>query len=256
MRVDAVVLGGGDGAVIDPTCRFKGLAAVGGKPMVEWVVDALREAQLVEGVAVVVPSAEDLGAWADRADKIVVADHGFMGNLVAGMEAFRVDRPILAITGDVPLVEGPALDDFIRSALATGADLAYPVLRKEDVLLQLPGTHRTFIRLATGHVTGGNMAMLNPSLIGPNRELGQRLFAARKSPVGMARVLGLRFVVRLLAGRLEVAELEAKMGQLVGGTGAAVFTRHASIGMDVDKPADADLVEHILRGRHREAGTG
>ena len=44
MRVDAIVLAGGDGAVIDPNCRFKGLVSISGRPMIEWVVDAMRGA--------------------------------------------------------------------------------------------------------------------------------------------------------------------------------------------------------------------
>ena len=72
MSVDAVVLAGGDGAVIDPTSRFKGLLPVHGRPMVAWVVDALRASPFVAEVAVVVPTAEDLGAWADTVDKTYI----------------------------------------------------------------------------------------------------------------------------------------------------------------------------------------
>ncbi|MCL4554674.1 MAG: NTP transferase domain-containing protein, partial [Actinobacteria bacterium] len=61
MKVDAVVLAGGAGEVIDPDARFKGLLPIAGKPMVEWVVDALKEAPSIAEVAVVVPTAEDLG---------------------------------------------------------------------------------------------------------------------------------------------------------------------------------------------------
>ena len=251
MRVDAVVLGGGDGSAIDPQSRFKGLVRVSGKPMIEWVVDAMRQADLVSGVAAVVPSAEDLGPWADRVDKLVVSDGGFMDNVIAGIESFRVDRPVLVSTGDLPLLDGPALDDYIRASLASGADITYPVIRKSDILLQFPETERTFVRLKDGPVTGGNMMILNPALVSGARELGERLFAARKSPVGMARVLGVRFIVRLLTGRLEVHELEAKMGELLGGTGAAVFTRHASIGLDVDKPADVAFAERMASKKTR-----
>jgi NDP-sugar pyrophosphorylase family protein len=55
-RVDAMVLAGGEGAVIDPTVRVKGLVRIAGKPMVEWVVDALRAATTVAKIAVVAPT--------------------------------------------------------------------------------------------------------------------------------------------------------------------------------------------------------
>lgn len=253
MRVDAVVLGGGDGAVLDPAVRFKGLVNVSGRPLVEWVVDALLGAELVEGIAVVVPTAEGLGPWADKVDKLVVSDGSFMDNVLAGLESFKVDRPVLLVTGDLPLLQPRDVDEFVRASLATAADMTYPVIRKEDVLVQCPGAERTYVRLAVGYVTGGNMAVLNPALVRRNKELGERLFAARKSPIAMARVLGLRFVVRLVGGRLTVPELEEKLGELIDGVGCAVFTKRAAIGMDVDKPSDLVLAERLLGERRAKA---
>ncbi len=107
MSVDAVVLAGGDGAVIDPASRFKGLLPISGRPMVAWVVDALRASQYVAEVAVVVPSAEDLGPWADTVDKLVVSDGSFIENVLAGVDSFRVDRSTLVTTGDIPALTGP-----------------------------------------------------------------------------------------------------------------------------------------------------
>ncbi|MFA5844611.1 MAG: nucleotidyltransferase family protein [Coriobacteriia bacterium] len=246
MRVDAIVLAGGDGAVIDPGCRFKGLVNVAGRPMVEWVVDAMREAEMVEGLAVVVPTAEDLGGWADKVDKVVVSDRSFMDNVVAGIVAFRVDRPVLVVTGDLPLLRGEDVDDFVRASLATGADFTYPLIPEQDMVAAFPGGERTFVKLSTGRVTGGNMMLVNPSLVPAIRGIGQRMFDTRKSPAAMAKVLGVRFFFKLATGRLDPAMVEKKLGQLLGGTGAAIVTHRAALGMDVDKPADVVLAERML----------
>lgn len=249
MTVDAVVLAGGDGAVIDPSCRFKGLLPIAGKPMVQWVAEALRDAEMIREVAVVVPTAEGLGAWVDDIGKIVVSDGSFVDNVVAGVGAFRGDRRVLLTTGDIPAITPAALDDFVRQSLDTGADAVYPLVRKDDMLSEFPGSERTFVRLATGPVTGGNMMLIDPEIIMANQEIGGRIFATRKNPVAMARVIGMRFVVRLLLGRLTVVEVERKLGQLIGGTGAAVYTTHASIGADVDKPVDVVVAERVLYAR-------
>lgn len=254
--VDAVVLAGGDGAVIDPACRFKGLLPIAGRPMVEWVTDALRAAETIREVAVVVPTAENLGRWVDGVGKIVVSDGAFVDNVVAGVGAFRGERPVLLATGDIPAITPEAIDDFVRASLATGADVTYPLVRKEDVMAQFPGSHRTFIRLLDGSVTGGNMMLVNPALLLANQEIGGRIFATRKNPAAMARIIGIRFVVKLVLGRLTVPEVERKLGQLIGGTGAAIYTRHASVGADVDKPVDVVVAERVLyerspRGRAR-----
>lgn len=246
MKVDAVVLAGGDGAVIDPACRFKGLLPIAGRPMVAWVVDALRASDRVAEVAVVVPSAEDLGVWADAVDKLVVSDGSFFENVMAGVRAFRVDRPVLLTTGDIPALRAEAVDDFVDRSIERGVDFAYPLIRQADMDAQFPGSERTYIKLADGKVTGGNMMIVNPNLVDRNSTVGQRLFDTRKSALQMARVMGFRFVVKLALGRLQVVEVEDKIEELLGGTGAAIYTRHASIGADVDKPVDVVVTERVL----------
>ena len=71
----------------------------------------------------------------------------------------------------------------------------------------------------------------------------------------MARVIGFKFVAKLALGRLEVHEVEAKLGEVLGGTGAAVYTPYASIAADVDKPVDVVVAERVLydaRGGRKE----
>lgn len=258
-RVDVVVLAGGDGAVIDPTCRFKGLLPVSGKPMVQWVVEALRESLSVHQIAVVLPTAEDLGPWADLADKLVCSDGRFMDNLIAGVEAFRDDRPVLIATGDIPTLTPEAVDGFVEACLERSADFAYPLVSEEDMRAQYPGSERTYFKLVSGRFTGGNMTVAAPSLARRSRDIGQRLFELRKSPTSVVRIMGMRFVLRLMAGRLDPADVEVKAGEILGCTCAAVVTRHASIGADVDKPSDLIVSERILgeralASRGRDAG--
>lgn len=248
-QVDAVIMAGGDGEVIDPACRFKGLLPLEGQPLVEWVVDAFLEARTIGEIAVVMPTAENLGAWVDKVGKLVVSDRGFMDNVLAGISAFRSDRPVLVATGDIPLLTPAAIDDFVERSLATGADFVYPLVRRDEIRRQFPGSERTFFRLRSGWFTGGNMMLVNPRLALPVRDLGERLFALRKSPLGTVRLAGYWFAVRFVLGRLEPADLGAKIEQMFGGTGAAVVTDHASIAIDVDKPSDVHLARHVLTQR-------
>lgn len=246
MKVDAVVLAGGDGAVIDPTVRIKGLVPVAGKPMVEWVVDALRASESIGQVAVVVPTAEGLGAWVDKTDKIVVSQGRFVDNVIAGVDSFRNDRSVLVTTGDVPALTAEAIDDFVAQSIERGADFSYPLVRKADMLEQFPGSKRTFVRIAGGPVTGGNMMVMTPALVAQAREIGQRFFDTRKSPLRMAQVVGVPFIVKMALGILDPADVERKLGELLGGTCSAIYTTHASIGADVDKPLDVVVAERVL----------
>lgn len=252
MKVDAVVLAGGDGGVIDPAVRIKGLVPIAGKPMVEWVVDALIAAETIGDIAVVVPTAENLGTWADKADKIVVSDGRFIDNCLAGVDSFRNDRSVLIATGNLPALTAEAIDDFVARSRARGADFSYPLVRKSDVLEQFPGSERTFVRISGGPVTGGNMAIITPAMAVQAADIGQRFFDTRKSPLAMARVVGFPFLVKMALGTLDPAAVEVKLSDLFGGTCAAIYTPHASIAADVDKPLDVVVAERILFEREIE----
>ena len=249
MRVDAVVLAGGDGAVVDPTVRIKGLVPIAGRPMIEWVVEALRAADTIAEIAVVVPTAENLGHWAERVDHIVVSDGSFIDNALAGFSPFSGDKPVLAATGDLPALTAEAVDDFVTRSMEAGAEFSYPLVPASEMEAQFPGSQRTYVKVSGGRVTGGNMMVLAPEVVRRNRDLGQRLFETRKSAVGMARVIGVPFIVKYVTGRLRVDDVERKMQQLLGAKCVAVYTTHASIGADVDKPLDVVVAERVLYAR-------
>jgi len=249
VKVDAMVLAGGDGAVIDPTVTIKGLVPIAGRPMIEWVVDALRASQSIAEIAVVVPTDHDLGSWAEKVDHVVVSDASFIDNAIAGCDVFGNDRSVLGTTGDLPALTPEAIDDYVALSVATGAEFTYPLVRAEDMEAQFPGSQRTYVKVAGGPVTGGNMLLLSPGLVKRNREIGQRLFETRKSPVAMARVIGIPFIFKYATGRLRVDDVERKMAQLLGAKCAAVYTSHASIGADVDKPIDVVVAERVLYQR-------
>lgn len=249
MKVDAMVLAGGDGAVIDPTVKIKGLVPIAGRPMIEWVIDALRAADSVAEIAVVVPTAQGLGSWADRVDHLVVSDASFIDNAIAGFTVFGGDRYVLGATGDLPALTPEAIDDYILHSLQSGAEFSYPLVRAHDMEEQFPGSRRTYVKVAGGPVTGGNMMVLSPGLVKRNREIGQRLFDTRKSPVAMARVIGVPFILKYISGRLRVDDVERKMEQLLGARCAAIYTSFASIGADVDKPIDVVVAERVLYAR-------
>lgn len=249
MKVDAMILAGGEGAIIDPTVAIKGLVPVAGKPMIEWVVDAMRAADSIAEIAVVVPSAQNLGAWADKVDRLVVSDASFIDNAIVGAEQFKNDRHVFGATGDLPALTPEAIDDYVVRSLATGAEFTYPLVRAEDMEAQFPGSQRTYVRVAGGPVTGGNVCLCSADFLSRNRGIGQRLFETRKSPVAMARVIGIPFIFKYLTGQLRVDDVERKMEQLLGAKCAAIYTEHASIGADVDKPIDVVVASRVLYQR-------
>ena len=93
------------------------------------------------------------------------------------------------------------------------------------------------------------MCVLSADLLKRNRQIGQRLFDTRKSPLGMARVIGIPFIFKYLTGRLRVDDVERKMEELLAARCAAIYTSHACIGADVDKPIDVVVASRVLYRR-------
>ena len=52
-----------------------------------------------------------------------------------------------------------AIDDFVTQSLAAGAEFSYPLIRAEDMEAQFPGSKRTYVKVAGGRVTGGNLVV-------------------------------------------------------------------------------------------------
>ncbi|MBI0446608.1 NTP transferase domain-containing protein [Deinococcus sp. DB0503] len=249
----AVVLGGGDPG--DPFAAahgvsVKALIPVGGVPMALHVLRALRASGRVGRVAYVGPTTPDMDPLIDAR----ITDHGtLLSNLEAGVEALRAaglspSERVLVVTADIPLVT-PAQLAQVLDAAPPAAALVYPVVRRSDCERAFPNVKRTYARLREGTFTGGNVFLLDPSLIGQFLPRLRAVLAARKAPLKLAALIGPGILLRLLTRRLTVRELEQRVSALLGVPARALITGHAAIGTDVDKEADLMLAETHLSAR-------
>ena len=246
LAVDAVVLAGGDGSVIDPNTPVKGMVQIAEKPMVQWVLEALAKSQIVRDVVVVLPAGPDSGEWEHLATHVVRSDGQISENMVAALDMLPQSDLIVTVTSDIPTVSPEAIDDLIVQTVERGAELSYPFVTQEVMQAAYPGAQRTFIKIRVGKVTGGNAAVFNPKHLQVLHDFAQELFDARKSPMKLASVAGIKFVIKLAMGRLDLDDVEDRIKLLTGVTSAAIFSDYASIGADVDKPADVAVAQAKL----------
>jgi GTP:adenosylcobinamide-phosphate guanylyltransferase len=247
--IDAVVLAGGvdRGEIAEKTgIAHRALLEVGGRPIIHTILAALRGSPEIGAVALVAPEPVQAAAGDDAVDIRVPARDSFLENLEQGVKATRAAADhLLVLTGDLPLLTSGAVDDLVHQALAAPADVAYPIIPRESCERQFPGARRTYVRLREGTFTGGNGVVLARDFVGRRRELIGRLYAARKNPIKLAALLGLRFAIGLLIGRLTIPQLEARAGALIAGRVAAVISVHPDLGFDVDKLEDLFLARRV-----------
>jgi GTP:adenosylcobinamide-phosphate guanylyltransferase len=248
--LDAVVLAGGAdrGEILAATgVAYRPLLEVGGRPIVQRVLAALRGAVSVGDVILVAPQPVHDAAGDEAVDRRVIASDSFIENVVNGVEqASPHADSVLIVTGDLPFLTPAAVNDLCEQAAAARAEAAYSIIPKESCERAFAGGKRTYAKLREGVFTGGNGVVLARDFVSRRRELIEHLFAARKSPLKLASMFGLGFIFGLLTGRLSLPQLEARAGELIHGRVAAIISAYPELGFDVDKLSDLVLARQVV----------
>jgi len=246
--LSAVVLAGGR---IKPDlaaatgARHRALIAVGGRPLLRTVLDALAGAGMAQVVVVGAPELQPTVG----VDARLVAEAGdLVENLFAGLRALDSTDPCLVCTADIPFLRPEHLADFVGRARATRAAFVYPIIPKPSCEARFAGARRTYARLREGTFTGGNLVLVDPATLSGQAARIRALYAARKSPLRLAGLLGLPLLWSFLTKTATLPQLEWKFSQLLGAPARAVITPHAEIGFDVDKVADYEVARRATFG--------
>jgi GTP:adenosylcobinamide-phosphate guanylyltransferase len=225
---------------------FRALIEVGGRPMVERVLAALRESQRTGRIAVVAPGEVLQRLPPGLADLTVAPGETLLDNVMRGLNALGDGELVLFAHADAPLVTAEAIDDFLCQAEPLRPDLAWAIVPREEVEKRFPRGHRTYVHLREGSFTGTNLVLVNPVFVVRHQDLVRQFYQHRKSPLRLAGMLGAELVLRLLTGRLTIAHLEHRVSQVLGGQARAIISRHPGLAFDVDKPEDLEKIRELV----------
>ncbi|NLG83628.1 MAG: NTP transferase domain-containing protein [Firmicutes bacterium] len=225
---------------------FEAGIAVGGRSLLDYVVGSLARVRGLDRVVVVGPPETLTPELRKVVWRIVSPGEGMVENLRRGLAALAPQDKVLVITADIPLITPEAIEDFLARCREREADVYYPVVERETIEARFPGAKRTYANLREGTFTGGNIILLSPAVFARHEKTIELAVALRKNTFGMARLLGLFCLFKLLLGRLSITEIERRVEKTMRFKGAAVVTPYAEIGIDVDKPSDLALVRKVL----------
>jgi len=243
----ALVLGGGDPG--DPFAAahgvpVKALIPLNGKPMGQYVLEALRDSGRVSSVTYLGPTALEMSALIDTP---LESRGKLLENLEYGLSHLPATGRVLVLTADIPLLTGTELRSVLEGA--PDSEVVYPIVQREDCERAFPGVKRTYARLKSGTFTGGNLFLLEASAQSEFLPRLKKVLENRKNVLVLAALFGPLTALKLVAGQLEIAELERTVSRILGVRASALETPHASVGVDVDKEADLVLLEGVLRSR-------
>lgn len=238
---------GGDSLAAYAGVSHKALIDVGGRPMLERVVTALASVPAIGRVRVAIERPELLDALDLSACGIPVeampAAAGPSASVAAELD--RTGTPLLVTTADHALLQPAWVEDFL-ARVPEDCDVAALLAPREAIVAALPETQRTYLRFADGQWSGCNLfLMASPRAVNAVR-LWQQVEAERKRPLRLVRRLGWSFALRYALGRLTLAQALARLGELAGARAAVVESKFGLAAVDVDKPADLDLVRRLV----------
>lgn len=246
MSFTALVLAGtrpgGDPLAREMGVAHKSLIEIGGRTVLDRVLDALGEA----GAARILVSADDSAvrriAAAQGAEPIDPA-RGPSGSVAKALA--ETGAPLLVTTSDHALLEARWVQALIAET-PHDADISLMLARRDLVEQASPETQRTYLRFADGAWSGCNLFYLRTARARAAVDLWQSVEQDRKRPWKIAARLGPATLLSLVLRRLSLAEGLRRLGRRVGLETALVPAPDGRAAIDLDKPQDLALIRKLL----------
>lgn len=252
--MDAIVTAGGIPKPDDPLYEYtqgknKALLDIAGKPMVQWVLDALEKASLVNNV-VIVGLPEDSGVGCSKVVGFLPNQGEMLSNIRYGAEKIIEVNPkvnlVLSVSSDIPAITSGMVDWLVSTAQETDYDVYYNIITKEVMEARFPTSRRSFVRLKDMQVCGGDMNAFRARAILQKQDLWEKIVASRKNPLKQAALIGFDTLFLLLLRSLTVEEAEKKALRRLGLKAHVLQCPYAEIGMDVDKPHQLQIMREEM----------
>ena len=252
--IDCILMAGGVPQEEDLLYEYtqgqpKALLDMAGKPMVQWVLDALNNAPSVRDIVVVGPV--DTAALASPKVAHYLPDQGSMlKNILGGIDWVLARNPetrqVLISSSDIPLLTGAMVERLLAQCADPEVDIYHTIVLREKMEQRFPGSRRSYVHFSDGDFAAGDIHVVAPHIGHKHRELWNDLLNSRKSALKQAARLGSAFFVKLIARRLALAELEWFALEKFGLNVRALPVDDAEMGMDADKPFQLEICRREL----------
>jgi len=259
--MDAIVTAGGIPQPGDPLYEFsngssKALINVAGKPMVQWVLDALNNSSKVDNIILIGVSPKS-GLTSTKPVHYISNQGRMLANIVAGVnKALEINKKteyVLIVSSDIPGVKGEMVDWLVDTAMETKDDLYYGICPQDVMEARYPESKRTYTKLKDMQVCGADINIIHVSMATTHLGLWEQLIGNRKSPLRQAGVIGWDILFKLATRQIGLQELVEKASARVGIKGRAIIWSQAEPCMDVDKPHQLAIMREDLTRQKKKA---
>ena len=252
--MDAIVTAGGIPLPEDPLYSYtngdsKAMVDVAGKPMIQWVLDALSDAKHVDNVIIIGLSPKS-GVTCKKPLHYVSNQGRMLSNIVAGVKkSLELDPKteyVLVASSDIPGIKAEMVDWLIETCMQTKEGIYYGVVPREVMETRYPGSNRTYTKLKDIQLCGADMHITHVSMATEHLDMWEELIGNRKSPLKQAATIGFGTLLRVATRSITLDELVVTVTKRLGITGRPIIWEHAEPGMDVDKPHQLELIREDM----------
>lgn len=252
--MNAIVTAGGIPQPNDPLYKYsqgksKALIDVAGKPMAQWVLDALGDAKEVDQV-IAIGLHENDNLTCKKPIHYIPNQGRMLANIIAGvnksLELNQDGEYVLVASSDIPTVKGEMIDWLVQTAMQTKDDLYYGVCPRDVMETRFPNSNRTYTKLKDMQVCGADVNIIHVRMATDHFDTWEELIGNRKSPLRQAAVIGLDTLFQLFTRQFTLQGLVERASQRIGIKGRAIIWNHAEPCMDVDKPHQLEMLRADL----------
>lgn len=258
--MDAIVTAGGIPQPKDPLYAYsngssKALIDIAGKPMIQWVLDALGDSKKVDNVIIIGLSPKS-GLTCKKPLHYISNQGRMLANIVTGvnksLELHKKNEYVLIVSSDIPTLKGEMVDWLVKTAMQTKDDLYYGVCPREVMEARFPTSNRTYTKLSDMEVCGADINVIHVNQVTQHLDTWEALIGNRKSPLRQAGVIGLDTLYQLWRRQFTLQELVERASERIGIKGRAIIWDKAEPCMDVDKPHQLEILRADMTSQLRK----
>ncbi len=162
-------------------------------------------------------------------------------------EIFTRDiKHALYISADIPLLRGDIIQRFLSDCDNMEADFYYSVIPEDITKEKAPDFDWGYMKVRDASLSAGSLVLLNLESLKSKYDLVVFLTENRKSFIKGVLFKSPFLFLKLIFGRIKLAEVEKLMTKIFGIESRLVISEDVEIGMDIDRPQDLDYMRNRL----------
>ncbi|WP_379554349.1 NTP transferase domain-containing protein [Qipengyuania sp. DGS5-3] len=263
-KITALIMAGKRSGVLDPLAERakvnqKCVVPVGGRPMIEHVVEAVSACDRIGEIRVVAHEPDEIRALPivgalEAEGRLTFKEGAFniVDSVFAGCEGAAY--PVMITTADNCLVTPEGYAEFIDGALAVEADAAAALARKQDVIAADPQGQSKFYQFTDGGYSNCNTYWIGNANALSAAEIMRGGGQFVKFPSRIAKAFGVINLIRFYLGWGTKEKLFAQVSKRFGFKLTPVVMSSGEFAVDVDNERTFEVTERLLAKRAAKAG--